>query len=138
MQPSCPGFSMVTRAGFTVMALRQSYILPNRNVQTRREIGEEQSQEHAHHIPFISRGLLTKNSSWQAEQSVLHTNVMSDGDCANFGDKRTDCCVTTTHRLTLPFTPGNFFFYQKHYCRPHPPYSHDFAPCEFSLFPDRR
>jgi hypothetical protein len=23
------------------------------------------------------------------------------------GDKRTGCCITTTHRLTLPFSPGN-------------------------------
>jgi hypothetical protein len=26
-----------------------------------------------------------------------------------FGDKRTGCCVTTTHRLTLPFPLVNFF-----------------------------
>jgi hypothetical protein len=25
-----------------------------------------------------------------------------------FGDKRTGCCTTTTHRLTLPFSSGNF------------------------------
>jgi hypothetical protein len=25
----------------------------------------------------------------------------------NFGDKRTGCCITTTHRLTLPFSPEN-------------------------------
>jgi hypothetical protein len=26
----------------------------------------------------------------------------------NFGDKGTGCCITTTHSLTLTFTPGNF------------------------------
>jgi hypothetical protein len=26
----------------------------------------------------------------------------------NFGDKRPDCFITTTHRLTLRFSPGNF------------------------------
>jgi hypothetical protein len=26
----------------------------------------------------------------------------------NLGHKRTGCCITTTHRLTLPFSPGNF------------------------------
>jgi hypothetical protein len=26
----------------------------------------------------------------------------------NFGDKRTGCCITATHRLTLHFSPGNF------------------------------
>jgi hypothetical protein len=38
------------------------------------------------------------------------------GDCvkmceefaANFGDDRTGCCFTTTHRLMLPFSPENF------------------------------
>jgi hypothetical protein len=27
----------------------------------------------------------------------------------NFGDKRTGCCITTMHQLTLPFSPGNFW-----------------------------
>jgi hypothetical protein len=26
-----------------------------------------------------------------------------------FGDKRTGCCITTTHNLTLPFPPGILF-----------------------------
>jgi hypothetical protein len=26
----------------------------------------------------------------------------------NFGDKKTGCCITTTHRLTLSFSPGKF------------------------------
>jgi hypothetical protein len=26
----------------------------------------------------------------------------------NFGDKRTDCCITTTHTLTFHFSSGNF------------------------------
>jgi hypothetical protein len=38
------------------------------------------------------------------------------GDCMkvcedfapNFDDKRTGCCITAMHRLTLPFSPGNF------------------------------
>jgi hypothetical protein len=27
----------------------------------------------------------------------------------NFGDRRTGCCITTMHRLTLLFSPGEFF-----------------------------
>jgi hypothetical protein len=27
----------------------------------------------------------------------------------NFGDKRTGCCITTTHHLTLPFLRENFW-----------------------------
>jgi hypothetical protein len=39
------------------------------------------------------------------------------GDCVkicedfapNFGDKKTGFCITTTYRLTIPFSKGNFF-----------------------------
>jgi hypothetical protein len=54
MQPSCPELSLVTRAGFTLMTLRQATILPmeksNLTKTEKGEIGEEQSQEHAHHF----------------------------------------------------------------------------------------
>jgi hypothetical protein len=60
-------------------------------------------------FPSISRGLFTRNSSWQAIQSVAHTTVklhcdfvkMCEDFTPNFGDKKTGCCITTTHRLTL-------------------------------------
>jgi hypothetical protein len=52
-----------------------------------------------------------KNSSWQAKHPVPHTTVTFHDYCvkicedfaSNFGDKRTGCHITTTHRLTLPF-----------------------------------
>jgi hypothetical protein len=61
------------------------------------ETDEEQSQEHVHNF-FISRGLFTRNSSWQAKQSILRTSLMLDGYCvkmckdfsANFGNKKTN------------------------------------------------
>jgi hypothetical protein len=64
---------------------------------------------------LISRGLFTKNSSWQAKQS-MHTTVTFYSDCVkmcedfalNFGDKRTGCCIMTMHCLTLPCSPRNF------------------------------
>jgi hypothetical protein len=34
----------------------------------------------------------------------------------NFGDKRTGCCITTKHRLTLPFSNKNFV-QKQHDCR---------------------
>jgi hypothetical protein len=51
----------------------------------------------------------------EVKQSIPHTTVTFYGNCvkiredfpSNFGDKRTGCCITTTHRLTLPFSPGN-------------------------------
>jgi hypothetical protein len=94
-------------------------ILPMRKskltVTEKGEAGEEQSQQHDCHF-LSSRGLLTKNSSWQSKQSVLHTAVMCYSDCTkmckdfalNFNSKRTGCCIMTVHHLTLPFSPGNF------------------------------
>jgi hypothetical protein len=72
------------------------------------ETGEEQSQEHAHFFSLTSRRLFTKNSFWQAKQSIPHTSVTFNGECVkickdfapNFSDKKTGCCITTTHRLT--------------------------------------
>jgi hypothetical protein len=31
-----------------------------------------------------------------------------EGFAPNFGDKRTGCCIMTTQRLTLPFSPEKF------------------------------
>jgi hypothetical protein len=37
--------------------------------------------------------------------------------------------------LTLPFSPTGFCNNSKLLSSPHPPYSHDLAPCDFFLFP---
>jgi hypothetical protein len=66
---------------------------------------------------FDIEGIVHKNLSWKAKQSIPHTTVTFYGECvkmredfaSNFGDKRTGCCITTTHRLTIPFSPGNFW-----------------------------
>jgi hypothetical protein len=87
------------------------------------------------YFPLTSRGLFTKNLAWQAKQSIVHTTVTFYGNCTkickdfapNFGDKRTGCCITTMHHLTLPFLPGNFFNKNNMTVVPHPPY--------FSFFP---
>jgi hypothetical protein len=56
-----------------------------------------------------------KTLSCQAKQSIPHTTVTFHGNCVkmcedfvpNLGDKTTGCCITTTHQLTLHFSPGN-------------------------------
>jgi hypothetical protein len=66
-------------------------------------------------IFFDTKGLCSKNSPWQAKQSITHTTVTLYGDCVkmsedfapNFDNKKTVYCITTKHRLTLPFSPGN-------------------------------
>jgi hypothetical protein len=61
--------------------------------------------------------LFTKNLSWQTKESMPHTTMIFYGACVkmcedfepNFSDKRTGCWIMTMHRLTLPFSPGNFW-----------------------------
>jgi hypothetical protein len=38
------------------------------------ETGEEKSQEHTHHLTLV-QWLFTRNLSWHAKQSILHTAV---------------------------------------------------------------
>jgi hypothetical protein len=62
-----------------------------------------------------SKGLITRNTTWQAKQSTPHITVTFYGDWAkmcedfalNFGDKRAGCYITTSHRVTLLFSQGN-------------------------------
>jgi hypothetical protein len=64
---------------------------------------------------LTSRGLFTRDSSWHAKQSIPHTTVTFYGDwvtmweavAPNFGNKRTGCCIITTHRITISFLLGN-------------------------------
>jgi hypothetical protein len=80
-------------------------------------------------IFFDIKGLFTKNSSWQTKQSFPHITVTFLDDCMrtcedfalNFFDKRTNCCITTTHHLTLPFSPGNYFTKNNMTVVSHPP-----------------
>jgi hypothetical protein len=129
LQPSCPGLSLVTRARFTAMALRQSNYPPNGKVQTHRDRKRRdrwRAKSRACSSFFLTlRGLFTKNSTWQAKQSILHTTVMFYGDCMkmcedftpNFSDKRTGCCITTTHHFL--FHKG-IFDQKQHDCHPPP------------------
>jgi hypothetical protein len=103
---------------------------------------EEQSQEHDHiflwhHGDFF----FTKNLSWQAKQSILHTTVMLYGDCMkmcedfapNFADKITRCCITTIYNLTLPFSVAIFFTKSNKTFAPPPPTLHLFPQLKIKL-----
>jgi hypothetical protein len=76
---------------------------------------EEQSQKFAHNF-FDIKGIVQKEFVLAVKQSIPHTTVTFYGDCVkirgdfvpNFGDERTGCCMTTTRRLTLSFSPENF------------------------------
>jgi hypothetical protein len=63
---------------------------------------------------FDIKEVVHKEFLCQATQSILHTTVMFYSNCVkmwedfalNFGNKRTGCCITTTHLLTLLFSPN--------------------------------
>jgi hypothetical protein len=63
----------------------------------------------------------------RTQKFQIHTTVTFYGDCvkmredfaSNSGDKRTGCCNTAMHHLTLPFSPGKFLT-KNHDCHPTP------------------
>jgi hypothetical protein len=65
-------------------------------------------------IFFDIKGIVKKNSYWQAKQSIPHTTVTFYSSCVkmckdfspNFGNRRTGRCITTMH--TSFFTRGFF------------------------------
>jgi hypothetical protein len=68
-------------------------------------------------IIFFDCSHTKKKSSWQAKQSIPQNTTVTFHDdrvktredfAPNFDDKRTGCCITTTHRLTLSFSSENF------------------------------
>jgi hypothetical protein len=72
-------------------------------------IGEEQSQEHAQE--FILAGsqfcILLLTFYGECEKMCKHF-------IPNFGDRRTGCCIMTTHHITLPFSPEISYQKQLH------------------------
>jgi hypothetical protein len=94
-----------------------------------------QSQEHSDCFLLHQGDCSQRIFSWQAKHSIPHTTVTFVRDCvkmyedfvSNFGDKRTGCCITTTHRLPLPLSPGIFWPKSSWTLFPHSPY--------FSVFP---
>jgi hypothetical protein len=75
---------------------------------------EEQSQEHAHNF-LRHQELFTKNSSWQAKQSIPHTTVTLYGNYVK---------ILATKELAVTCTVTHLFhqgiFGQKHDCCPSP------------------
>jgi hypothetical protein len=59
--------------------------------------------------------------------------LMCEDFAMNLGNKRTDCCITTMHCLTLPFSTGNFFTKNNMTVVPNPPYYSLFARLKVKL-----
>jgi hypothetical protein len=62
------------------------------------------------------RGLLTRNSSWKAKQSIFYILLWLRFE---LWLRKTGCCITTTHHLTLPFHQG-IFDQKQHECHSPP------------------
>jgi hypothetical protein len=115
MPPSCPGLSLVTRAGFTVMTLRQSNNPPNGKDKIHRDRKRQDRRRACSSFSLISRELFTKEFflADQTANSAYYCDVLRRLR-ENMGRLRPElwrqkncCCITITHHLTLPFSPGN-------------------------------
>jgi hypothetical protein len=105
------------------------------------ETGEGQSQEHVHHI-FDIKELLTKNSYWQAKQSIPHITATFYGDCVkNVQRFRSELWRQNNWLLLHDNEPSHTSFLNREFFAknitavPHPTYSPDLDPCDFCLFP---
>jgi hypothetical protein len=85
--------------------------------------GQRESQKHAHHFLWY-QGDYMQTSHPRRPNSQFYI-LLFCADCVkicedfalNFGHKRSGYCITTTHNLTLPFSPWNFDKKQNS-CRP--------------------
>jgi hypothetical protein len=124
---------------------------PNGIVQThrdrkRRDRWIAKSRAKSMLIIFFAREFVMKNSSWQGKHSLAHTTVKLYGDCVKmceeftpkFRDKRTGCCITTTHLLTLLFSSGNLWPKTTRLTSPTHPTRLACPAATFLCFPDWR
>jgi hypothetical protein len=70
------------RQGFGEESISRTWVLEKTKLSKteKGETGREQSQVHAYNFNLTSRGLITKRSSWQAEQSIPHNIVTFYGN----------------------------------------------------------
>jgi len=125
MKPSCPGSSLVMRAGFTVTTLRQSNNPPNGKSpchQGQKRPGRWKAMSRAwSSLSLTSRGLCTKNLSQQAKLWIPGSTATFCSDCVktceditpNFREKRPGCFTMTTPCLTLPSSLSSFWWKTK-------------------------
>jgi hypothetical protein len=107
-QPSCPRLS-------------QSNNPPNWKVQIRRDRKRwdnwRENQEHAHHFLWYEGDCLQRirpgksSSQFRIQLWLFHCDSvkMCQRFSPNSGDKKTGCCISTTHRITLLFSSRNLF-----------------------------
>jgi hypothetical protein len=84
--------------------------------RNRAETGEEQSSRACSSPSLKIKGTADKefvladptvNSAYYSDVLRRQRVKICEDFAPNFGDKRTGCCITTTHRLTFSFPSGN-------------------------------
>jgi hypothetical protein len=103
IQTSCPGLSLVMRAGFTVTTLIQGNNPPNGKIQGH-QAQKNVRQMNTLIVFFDIKGMIKKGFilAGQTVNSACCVR-MCKNFASNFGDKRTGCRITKTYHLTLPF-----------------------------------
>jgi transposase len=109
---------------------------------SRTSIEDDQAKSRAcSSFSLTSRGLFTKKSSWQAKQSILYATVTFYGDCENVRRLQPELWGQKNWLLHHNNAPSHTSFFTREFLTknnmtliPHPPYSPDLAPCDFSLF----
>lgn len=112
MQSSCVALSYMMRAGFMIIALRQSNSPPSGKVKPHQDHKrQDMCRAKCIHIFFLSSVYKELISAGQIVYSTAY--VMFCGSCmkicktitSKFGDQRTGCCITVTHCLTFLSLP---------------------------------
>jgi hypothetical protein len=107
MQPSSPVLSLVTRAGFMVITLRQSNNPPNGKWRAKsRACWSFFYIKRSVHKEYVLTGQRASCLYCSDILQWLHESIRDSA--LNFGDKGSGCC-TATHLFTLPFLSGNFW-----------------------------
>ena len=119
MKRSCPGSSLVMRAGFTVTTLRQSDNPASGKAPSHQ--GQKKARQVKNNLKsmiitsFDIKGIMHKEFV-QARLQIPGSAAKFCGDCVkmckeiapNFGENRPGCFTMTTPRFTLPSSPNSF------------------------------
>jgi hypothetical protein len=77
------------------------------------ETGEEQSQQHAHHFRWnqddCSQRIRSGRPNSQSRILLWHCTATAWKCAKTSPGALVSCCIMTMHRLTLSFSPGNFW-----------------------------
>jgi len=147
MKPSCPGLSLVMRAGFTVTTLRQSNNPPSGKAP--RHQGQKKARQvksnlksmiitffdikEVVHKEFIPTGQIVNSGFYCEVLQRLHENVRRHHP--QLWQEQTWLLHYDNAPSHISVLTNHFLAKNKISLIPHPPHSPDLAPCDFFLSP---